>query len=133
METKTNLDKSTFPELNDNGLRDKIFKVTKAILKKVEEDYFSGYRVSNNEQNFFEKSNSKAQKVRTTEDAVKQTSNTNAKSYLTSKNHLFKRDYPKWSKWMIKNKLFQYSPSKKHPQFTLCTYLYPKLPLSLAI
>ncbi|EGT0659254.1 hypothetical protein JAG27_003028 [Proteus mirabilis] len=52
METKTNLDKSTFSELNDNGLRDKIFKVTKAILKKVEEDYFSGYRVSNNEQNF---------------------------------------------------------------------------------
>ncbi|EFA9900626.1 hypothetical protein ACOSE7_004339 [Escherichia coli] len=48
METHTTLDKSTFPELNDNRLRDKIFKVTKAILEKIEEDYFSGYRFSNN-------------------------------------------------------------------------------------
>ena len=48
METKTNLDKRTFPELNDNRLREKIFKVTKAILEKIEEDYFSGYRFSNN-------------------------------------------------------------------------------------
>lgn len=48
METRINLDKSTFPELNDNGLRDEIFKVTKLILEKIEEDYFSGYRISNN-------------------------------------------------------------------------------------
>ncbi|HDZ2497136.1 TPA: hypothetical protein RSR94_005012 [Klebsiella pneumoniae] len=48
MEAHTNLDKNAFPELNDNRLREKIFQVTKAILKKIEEDYFSGYRFSNN-------------------------------------------------------------------------------------
>lgn len=86
-------------------------------------------KIKKYEQNFFDESNLKAQKAKTTEDAVKQAT-TNAKSYLTSKNHLFKRDYPKWSKWMIKNKLFQYSPSKKHPNLPhALTYIrsYPCL------
>lgn len=48
MGTHAILDKSSFPELNDHRLRSKIFKLTKAILEKIEEDYFSGFRVSNN-------------------------------------------------------------------------------------
>ncbi|MGV0083973.1 hypothetical protein EEAAV_08870 [Rahnella aceris] len=48
MNTHTNLDKSTFPELNDHRLRGEIFELTKSVLEKVEEDYFSGFRLSNN-------------------------------------------------------------------------------------
>ncbi|HIF4729515.1 TPA: hypothetical protein ACX13R_000319 [Citrobacter amalonaticus] len=48
MSAHATLDKSTFPELTNHRLRNNIFQLTKAILKKVEEDYFSGFRVSNN-------------------------------------------------------------------------------------
>lgn len=48
MEDYTDLNESVFSELNDHGLRNKIFELTKKILEKFEEDYFTGFRLSNN-------------------------------------------------------------------------------------
>lgn len=48
MEANTDLDESVFSELNDHRLRNEIFELTKKILGKFEEDYFSGFRLSNN-------------------------------------------------------------------------------------
>jgi len=48
MEANANLNENNFPELNDDRLRQDIFELTKQILDKFEEDYFSGFRLSNN-------------------------------------------------------------------------------------
>ena len=48
METNANLDGNEFPELSDDRLRNDINELTKQILRKFEEDYFSGFRLSNN-------------------------------------------------------------------------------------
>ncbi len=48
MEEKAALDENEFPELYDDRLRKKIFELTEKILRRFEQDYFSGYRLSNN-------------------------------------------------------------------------------------
>lgn len=48
MEANADLDGNEFPELNNDRLRNDIFELTKNILRKFEEDYFSGFRLSNN-------------------------------------------------------------------------------------
>ena len=48
MEDNAYLDKNEFPELSDYRLRNDIFELTKKILNKFEEDYFSGFRLNNN-------------------------------------------------------------------------------------
>lgn len=48
MEANANLDENDFPELSDDSLRNHIFELTTQILHKFEQDYFSGFRLSNN-------------------------------------------------------------------------------------
>lgn len=86
-------------------------------------------RIEKYKHKFLNESNLKAEKVKTTKDAVKQAI-TNAEYYLISNDSLFKRDYFKWSQWMIKNKLFQPSSSKRYPNLPpILTYIrsYPCL------
>lgn len=48
MENNSSLEENIFPEMEDEELKEDILNITKNILKKFEEDYFSGYRLSNN-------------------------------------------------------------------------------------
>lgn len=48
MEENAVLDENEFPELYDDEPRKRIFRLTEQILSKFEQDYFSGFRLSNN-------------------------------------------------------------------------------------
>ncbi len=48
MESNSNLEGNIFLEIDDEELKEDILYLTKNILNKFEEDYFSGYRLSNN-------------------------------------------------------------------------------------
>lgn len=86
-------------------------------------------RIERARQNFLKESKAKANKVRKTNEAVKKAT-ANSKLYLFSKDNFFKRDYFRWSQWMVQNRLFKSNLVRKNPKLPqVLTYIrsYPCL------